>query len=196
MENYQMPSSRRKRIREEDVDELELQLAEVKRLRDDLLGVLDDSDPVDSVSQELYSMMRSFEDEISAPSTSPSSPAAVIDLTSDSDSGVSTSQLGYLLEASDHDLGLPAPSVGASSDAKVIELVRLPSDLYGVGEFWGLESFNDDQIQANNLYKYRDPDDEYVTFDDGLFGFSDGCCFDPSSDVSDYLWRSGTLPAQ
>lgn len=179
--------SSRKRVRDDGFDELELESAEVKRLREDLLGVLDDSD-ADSASQELYSMMRSFEDEISAPSTSSSSPTAVTD--PKLDSGESLYQLGYLLGASDCELGLP--SLTAASEDEASELVRVPPYSYGIGELWGFGSF-DDRIPCNELFGYRDPDSEYAAFDDGLFGFSDGC-FDPS-EVSDSFWQSGTLPA-
>ncbi|OWM67967.1 hypothetical protein CDL15_Pgr017535 [Punica granatum] len=189
----------RKRARDDDGSgsyELELELPEVKRLRDDLLGFLDDADPDDSVSRDLDSLMRSFQDEISAPSTSPSSPAAVvIDLTSDS--GESPSELGYLLEASDDDLGLPPSSTAAPADDEVevvTDLARVPASASssGIVELWGL----DDQIPGYDSFEFRGvgegPDVDYVAFDDGLFGFSDGC-FDPS-EVSDVCWRSETLP--
>ncbi|GLT52173.1 hypothetical protein SLA2020_255260 [Shorea laevis] len=72
---------------------------EVKKLRDDLFRGLDDSDP-DLVSLDLVSMMKSFEVEISASS---SSSAPVVDLTSDS--AESQPDHGFLLEALDDELG-------------------------------------------------------------------------------------------
>ncbi|GLT66961.1 hypothetical protein SLA2020_393000 [Shorea laevis] len=72
---------------------------EVKKLRDDLFRGLDDSDP-DLVSLDLESVMKSFEVEISASS---SSPTPVVDLTFDS--AKSQPDLGFLLEALDDELG-------------------------------------------------------------------------------------------
>lgn len=177
--------SSRKRARDDDPDELrELDSAVVKRLRDDLLGVCDDSG-LDSAGRDLDSVMRSFQDEISAPSTSITSPPVVIDLTSDSSE--SQSELGYLLGASDGELGLP-PSTAASVK-EAAELARVPSYLSGIGDLWGFETFYD-QIPSYD-FEYggaiEDPEGEYaVAFDDGLFRFSDGC-FDPS-EVSGFTW--------
>ncbi|KAM2541687.1 hypothetical protein TB2_021222 [Malus domestica] len=98
--------------------------AEVKRLREDLLGFLDDSD-ANPTTQDIDSVMKSFEEEIAAATTfcqSSSRPASetllasgpVVDLTSES--GESKPDLGYLLEASDDELGLP-PSENFNEEA-------------------------------------------------------------------------------
>ncbi|XP_059668739.1 uncharacterized protein LOC132313813 [Cornus florida] len=113
---------REKRVRDE-WDKSELDSAEVKRLRDDLLN-LDDSD-LGTNCPDLDSFMKSFEEEISV---SPAPPANDVDLTSDAED--SQLELGYLLEASDDELGLP-PSTTSSSEAEnneETELVRVPSD--------------------------------------------------------------------
>lgn len=65
--------SNKKRVRD-DSDEPESDSPEVKRLRDDLLGNLDDSD-LCTTSQDLDSFMKSFEEEIS--STPPTPPPGV-----------------------------------------------------------------------------------------------------------------------
>ncbi|KAF5751929.1 hypothetical protein HS088_TW02G00948 [Tripterygium wilfordii] len=157
--------SSRKRVRDES-DEPEIDSPEVKRLRDDLLGVLDESDP-DPAIQDLDSFMKSFEEEISASSPSP---VPVVDLTSNF--GESRTDLGYLLEASDDELGLP-PTNTSSDEFKneVIELVRVSSDSSGIDDFWGF----DDQIPSYDSFVYgagENIDQEYVALD-GLFDHSD-----------------------
>lgn len=206
--------SSRKRLRDDRQDEL-LELAEVKRLRDDLLGFLDDSDPVPG-APDLDSLMRSFQDEIAAASSS--APAAaevveVVDLTVESSSGGdSRSELGYLLGASDDELGLPpstTPSSGEEAAAAVAaswceaELVRAASEASGIGEFWefedGIPSYPDPYhfgaaAGGGGAYGGGDDDDgQYVAFD-RLFDYSDEG-FD-ASDQSGFLWRRGeTMPA-
>ncbi|KAF3431851.1 hypothetical protein FNV43_RR26587 [Rhamnella rubrinervis] len=188
MENQSL----KKRVRDYSANDSEHDSPEVKRLRDDLLGFLDDSDP-DQTTQDLDSVMRSLQEEISAPSCS-ASPAPVVDLTSDS--GESQPELGYLLEASDDELGLP-PSRNSSEELKdENELVRVSSDSSGIGELWGF----DDQIPTYDSFElgtgtgdnFNNNSGDYVALD-GLFGYSD-VYFD-SSDYSDFSWRSETLPA-
>lgn len=171
----------KKRGRDDSADS-DRDSAEVKRLRDDLLGFLDDSEPADESTQDLDSFMKSFQAEITP------CPAKVIDLTSDS--GESQPDLGYLFEASDDDLGIP-PSDGISD---VVESVRAESDSSRIGGFWGIE-----EEQGLGFGSYGGfgageefPNgDEFVGFD-GLFGYSD-VYFD-SSDYSDLSWRSETMP--
>ncbi|XP_059655523.1 uncharacterized protein LOC132302631 [Cornus florida] len=182
--------STKKRVRDE-WDESELDSAEVKRLRDDLLN-LDDSD-LGTSSPDLDSFMKSFEEEISV---SPAPPANVVDLTSDA--GDSQPELGYLLEASDDELGLP-PSTASSSEAEnneETELVRVPTDSTGLGELWGF----DDEIPSYDSFglgivggdSYIN-NGEYVALD-GLFVHSDQLF--GSSEYPDGSWWSETLPAQ
>lgn len=188
MENQSL----KKRVR----DDSEHDSPEVKRLRDDLLGFLDDSEP-DQTTQDLDSVMKSLEEEISAPSCSASpapAPVPVVDLTSDS--GESQPELGYLLEASDDELGLPPSSSSSEEFKEETELVRVSSDSSGIGELWSF----DDQILTYDSFElgtgtgdnFDNNNSDYVAFD-GLFGYSD-VYFD-SSDYSDFSWRSETLPA-
>ncbi|KAJ6768670.1 T6J4.11 PROTEIN [Salix koriyanagi] len=184
--------SHKKRARDGS-DESELDLPEVKKIRDDLLALLDDSDP-DSLCQGLDSVMKSFEQEISASS---SSPVPVVDLTSES--GESLPDLGYLLEASDDELGLP-PSANNLSSGEVrggaeTELIRVDSSgSSGIGgELWGFE----DQIPTYESFGLGVGDSncsgEYVGFDDSLFEYSN-VCFD--SDFSDFSLRLGGVPTE
>ena len=191
----------RKRVRDESANS-ELDSLEVKRLRENILEFLDDSD-TDPSTQDLDSVIKSLQEEISAASCSvtpiPSpppvpAPASVIDLTSDS--GESQPELGFLLEASDDELGLP-PSLSSNLGElkEENELVRVSSDSSGIGEFWGFE----DPVPSYGSFElvtgesYDNGANEFVAFD-GLFGYSD-VYFD-SSDFSDLSWRSETLPAQ
>ncbi|KAE8666071.1 protein NIM1-INTERACTING 2-like [Hibiscus syriacus] len=83
----------------------------------------------------------SFEEEISvAPSTSTES-VQVVDLTSDS--GESKPDLGYLLEASDDELGLPPPTASTTGDegsTEAADLDRVDSHSSGFGDLWGSRS--------------------------------------------------------
>lgn len=159
----------KKRVRD-DSDESRLESLEVKRLRDDLLEFLDDTDPGLS-AQDLDSVMKSLQEEISATS----SPAPLADLPSDS--GESQPQIGYLLEASDDELGLPPPgdSVNTEGNSELqTELVPVSSDSSGIAEFWEFE----DQIPSYDSFElgtgvgYNNNSTEYVAFD-GLFDHSD-----------------------
>ncbi|GAA0146248.1 hypothetical protein LIER_06250 [Lithospermum erythrorhizon] len=148
------------------LEEPEIDLPEVKKLREDLLNNFEDDDDLCTTSQDLDSFMKSFEEQISAPA-----PAA--------DSG----DLGFLLEASDDELGLPPPSTEAPVPAA--ELVRVESDSSGLSELWEFE----DQM-AN-----------FDSFDFGSTGNVDG--IDGLFDYSDTGFGSGefgcqpeTLPAQ
>nr|VDD26075.1 unnamed protein product [Brassica oleracea] len=110
----------KKRVRHE-LDELVLDSPDVKRLRDDLF---DDSGH-DSEIQDLDSLMKSFEDELSSTTT-------------EQGSGETLPDLGYLFEASDDELGLPPPPPPPSTllhpsseetEKTVTELVRASSEV-------------------------------------------------------------------
>ncbi|KAG2666758.1 hypothetical protein I3843_15G077000 [Carya illinoinensis] len=182
----------KKRVRYEDSDEsYGLDTPEVKRLRENLLDFLEDSDP-DATIQDLATVMKSFEEEISPAS---SSPEPVVDLTSDS--GESQPELGYLLEASDDELGLPPSGSSSGEEVQNLEtdLIRVPPDTSGIGELWGFE----DQIPNYDAFEFGVGDGygitgEYVAFDGGLFEYSD--LYYESSDLSDPSWRHEALPEQ
>ncbi|KAJ4710531.1 Carbohydrate-responsive element-binding protein [Melia azedarach] len=185
----------KKRVRDESAIEPEVVLPEVKRLRDDLLfGFLDESD-ADPAIQDLDSVMKSLQEEITA--SSPSQ-VQIVDLTT-SESGESQPELGYLLEASDDELGLPpsTSSTVSSEEVKnneVTELVRVSSESSGIGELWGFE----DNIPSYDSFELGICDinnvNDYVAFDDGLFEYSN-VYFD-SAEISDFSWRHETLPAE
>ncbi|KAF4360833.1 hypothetical protein F8388_015156 [Cannabis sativa] len=180
-----------KRFRD-DSAESELDSFEVKKLREEFLGFLDDSDP-DPSTQDLASVMKSLEEEISAPSCSVTpTPAPVVDLASES--GESQPDLGYLLEASDDELGLPPSNSGEDVlKEEETELVRVESGSSGIGEFLGF----DEQVPSYDSFEFGTGDNfnesnDFLPFD-GLFGFSD--VYYDSADFSDLSWRSETMPA-
>lgn len=158
----------KKRVRD-DSEESGFDSPEAKRLRDDFLEFLDDTGPAPS-SQDLDSVMKSLQEEISGTS----SPFPLSDL---SDSGEPQPQIGYLLEASDDELGLPPPVASSAPDTKneefVNELIRVSSDSSGVGDFWEFEypipSYDSFELGSEVSYNVNT---EYVAFD-GLFDHSD-----------------------
>ncbi|KAK4371118.1 hypothetical protein RND71_010593 [Anisodus tanguticus] len=105
-------------------DELEFNSPDVKKLRENLLDddLIDDS-KFSATCHDFDSFMKSFEEEIT-----PATAMEVVDLTEDSD--VSRPELGYLLETSDDELGLPPPSTATSVES---ELVRVNSDSTEMG---------------------------------------------------------------
>ncbi|KAL2321208.1 hypothetical protein Fmac_030177 [Flemingia macrophylla] len=144
------------------------------RLQDHIFNILDDADNVperDSVTG-LDSVIKSFEDEINAASSG--DPTAV------SDSGDIQTNLGYLLEASDDELGLP-PTVGAAGDPGRVD----PDIVNGFGGF----------------------EDDFPGYDAYGFGFSAECdgggggfvtvdgLFDYAETAADVLWRPESLQA-
>nr|XP_023925301.1 uncharacterized protein LOC112036706 [Quercus suber]POE94823.1 hypothetical protein CFP56_78493 [Quercus suber] len=165
---------------------------------EDLLNILDDSDIVtdrDPAIQGLDSVIKSFEEEILVPA-----PAAVVDQTSDS--GESQPELGYLLEASDDELGLP-PTTSSGEEVK-IEAVDFEASSAGP-EAVGLDGILlgfENEIPSYDSFEFgigvglesnlNDNNSEFVAFG-GLFDYSDQS-YDPAGD-SELLWRPESLPA-
>ncbi|GFQ01635.1 hypothetical protein PHJA_002307400 [Phtheirospermum japonicum] len=137
--------------------------------------------------------MKSFEEEITA---SPSvvagrggasvSEAEVVDVLSGS--GESRPDLGYLLGASDDELGIPPPTTSSSPGELGAELVRVESNSseFG-GDFWEIPDYDAFGSGFGEAGSYNG---EYAALD-GLFDYSD---MGLGSD--DYPWRPETLPAQ
>ncbi|XP_009360187.2 uncharacterized protein LOC103950685 [Pyrus x bretschneideri] len=171
-----------------DSDEL-MGSAEVKLIQDDLLNILDDSDAVPEI-QGLDSVIKSFEEEIQVPAF-PASEAT-------SASGQSTQpELGYLLEASDDELGLP-PTNGASEEGK-IEAADFTTSGSEAVELDGMVGFENDMIPSYDSFGFGIGGDsefannnyiggvEYLALD-GLFDY-------PGGGVADVSWRTESLSA-
>ncbi|GLT33657.1 hypothetical protein SLA2020_082230 [Shorea laevis] len=176
---------------EPDSEELDVPSPEVKLFQDDLLNILDDSDPVnesDPGIQGLDSVIKSFEEEISVPAQVP-----VVAL----DSGESKSDLGFLLEASDDELGLP-PSFPAADEPKA--------------EAFDLEASEGGAVALGEMLGFEEEILSYDSFELGIVGDSDGNgnnggdfvalggLFDHNesyepAEVSEFAWRTKTLPA-
>lgn len=179
-----------KRVRDDSPDS-EFDSPDVKRIREDLLGSLDDSDSIADPELDLDDVMRSFEEEIGASPT----PVQVVDLTSDSREA--QPQLGYLLEASDDELGLP-PSVTSREDLKdeLPDLERVTSDSSVISDLWRF----DDEFHSYDSLDFGICDNNHSNISNGEFVALDGL-FDYSdvgleaSDFSDFSWRPETLPA-
>ncbi|KAL8157461.1 uncharacterized protein LOC141713807 [Apium graveolens] len=146
-----------KRARQDSDESVSSQ--DVKRLKEDLFDMQDES----YTSHDLESFIQSFQNEILGLSPVPEK----------ANSGESQPELGFLLEASDDELGLP-PST--SSEEKVeTELVRVTSDSSELSESWGDVSGYDsfDLVYGEGLCDYGCNDSgEFVTVD-GLFDYSD-----------------------
>ncbi|KAJ8560598.1 hypothetical protein K7X08_022458 [Anisodus acutangulus] len=163
------PSSSKFDETDEDVD---VNSSEAKQIREDILDILDEPETVtDDVPEvhDLDSLIKSFEEEIIHPHQT------VIDLTLTDSGDSSQSDLGYLLEASDDELGLPptvSPTnhIDAESDAALLtntigfenELLRYDSFdlvmLAGImdGDSYGSEN-DGDFFTVGGLFDYPNP---------------------------------------
>lgn len=179
---------------EPDPDDFEVHSPEVKRIQDDLLNILDESDPInepDPENQDLDSFIKSFEEEILVPTQAP----VVL-----SESGDSQPELGYLLEASDDELGLP-PSFTDDVAPKAEEVIDFEAGGDGTVAFGDVLGFDDHLpsydsfelgIAGNSDVGNGDNGNDFVALG-GLFDYSDRS-YEPS-DVSELAYRSETLPA-
>lgn len=182
-------------VNSEDSD---LNSPETHLSEEDLLNILNDSDIVtdrDPAIQGLDSVIKSFEEEILVPAPAPAAPA-VIDQTSDS--GESQPELGYLLEASDDELGLP-PTTSSGEEVKIEAVDFEASSAVGLdGILLGFEN----EIPTYDSFEFgigvdsesnlNDNNSEFVALG-GLFDYSDQS-YDPAGD-SELLWRPESLPA-
>ncbi|XP_047321063.1 uncharacterized protein LOC124925138 [Impatiens glandulifera] len=174
-------TTQKKRDRD-DSDEFELASPEVKRLRDDLLSFLDDSDH-STATPDLDLFMRSFQQEISA------SPVVVVDLTEEPDE--SRLDLGYLLEASDDELGLPPPPPPPPTTTTTNDIVALGSEMWRFDE--QISSYDEFGIVGDGEGSSYSTAGEYVALE-GLFDYSDAD-FCTVVDEPEFLWRQETLPS-
>lgn len=159
----------------------------VMRIQDELLDIFDDSEP-DPAIQGLDSVIRSFEEEILVPDPAP--PPVMTSV-----SGESRPELGYLLEASDDELGLP-PSFSSGGEEQKIETVGL-EETVGPGPGPGPVTLDDmglgfDELPNFDPYKVE-PDNmvanDFITLGGGLFESYE------AGDLSEFLWRSESLSA-
>ncbi|OMP06566.1 hypothetical protein CCACVL1_01506 [Corchorus capsularis] len=182
-------------LSEPDPDDGDVQSPEAKLIQEDLLNILDDSDPTigpDPAIQDLDSVIKSFEEEILVPTETP-----VPVMTSDS--GESRPDLGFLLEASDDELGLP-PSFS------LVEPEQKPGTV-DVEEGGGLGA-----VGYGEMMGYEFPIPNFESFEFGIGGDSDtnnnnnnysnsgdfvalGGLFEAAADMSELPWQPESLSA-
>nr|GMD38002.1 uncharacterized protein LOC109159541 [Ipomoea batatas] len=153
-----------------DLSGVDLDSPAVKHIKKDILEILDEPEILidrEPDIQGLDSVIQSFEEEILHPAPPPPEQTAV-DVTS-SGSGESQLELGYLLEASDDELGLP-PTVSPAKDRESTDVAEFPATGGGV----------------ENILEFGECD--FVTVG-GLFDFPE------ASDMPEFLWRPESLPA-
>ncbi|KAL5227608.1 hypothetical protein ABZP36_015873 [Zizania latifolia] len=162
--SHLLSCSNNKRARDSGEDE-----ADAKRLRpEDLLDMLDDDVDAASAADDLASVMRSFEEEIAAGDAGDTV-------------GATQPELGFLLEASDDELGLP-PATASSSEEEAGAGEPEETIEFG-GQIWGFE----DGIGGGYVgYGLTSPEAAAAAaaatewdddgFDAGLFGFGDELC--------------------
>ncbi|XP_011000537.1 PREDICTED: uncharacterized protein LOC105108082 [Populus euphratica] len=166
--------------------DLEPDRDELVEVREDLLSIFDDSD--EPVVQGLESVIKSFEEEIHVG-------VPVLDMSSDS--GGSQTDLGYLLEASDDELGLPPTfAVGEEKDAAAVAVLPAEEGPGTVGfvEMLGFEdeiaSYDSFELglvgNTEGNHNYCDNNGDFVALG-GLFDFSDENSV--PADISGLLWQ-------
>ncbi|KAL2342493.1 hypothetical protein Fmac_003778 [Flemingia macrophylla] len=142
---------------------------QLDRVDSDLLDMLNDADNVTERDPTvLDSVIKSFENEILAPPE----PEAF------------KPNLGYLLEASDDELGLPPPTEGAPKPQET-DSGRVGPEGLDLTGFFGFE----DDVDGLRFVGYDDVENSgggYLTID-GLFDHPDA--------GADILWRSESLQA-
>ncbi|XP_066313933.1 uncharacterized protein [Miscanthus floridulus] len=162
--------------------------ADAKRLRpQDLLDMLDD-DTDAAAAGDLASVMRSLEEEIASFDEAVEAPTQ------------QQPELGFLLEASDDELGLPPAGASASSSEEAGGLAGAPpvSAALDGGQIWGFE----DEIEGGSGFGGYSPEAAAAAaaaaawdddgFDAGLFAFGENDAYGPSDLAA---LRHETMPA-
>ncbi|XP_031500825.1 uncharacterized protein LOC116264636 [Nymphaea colorata] len=176
--------------RKRSAEEAECGEDEAKRLRSDILGLLeedvvsDDTSESESTSEELLnSVMRSLQDEIDGDDAASRAPAAS-----------AQPDLGYLLEATDDELGLPP---AGCDDVPRIENDGALGEVPGFVGFWdfeeGIPGFAVEEFWFPGGEARYGGEEAVVLDQDGLFDYSDASV--PADFSSMGLWRHETMPA-
>lgn len=184
---YSATSNKRPRVDSDDSSLDATESPEAKRLRENLIDILEDeSGDRDEATQDLASLMKSFGEEIGlySPNSVNSLPPPMV-----SNSGESQPDLGFLLEASDDELGLPPTSSGEENEKGVFDVLRGAPEAVGFDPIWG---FGDDLMGSGFGFGFcaeEREEEESVVFG-GLFDYPDA-----SSEFSEFSWRTESLPA-
>ncbi|KAG0500121.1 hypothetical protein HPP92_000193 [Vanilla planifolia] len=157
------------------------ELPEEKRSRlEQLLEVLDDFADAGG-EEDIASVMRSLEEEIGLP--------VEAEETALLEEMLLPTDLGYLLEASDDDLGLP-PTVPSSEGGR-------DEEEPGFGRIWGWadEMPGCDDGMGFAAYGIEEVGSMVVDVDDGLFEYSGMVYASADAELVEVSWRQETLPA-
>lgn len=188
---------RRSEQHETDIVETDVDLdsPEAKQIREDILDILDEPDALTDCPpeiQDLDSVMKSFEEEILHRSNHLDT-QTVLDLMS-SDAGDSRPELGYLLEASDDELGLPPTFSPAEVQVNTGSSMPEAAELVNIVEF-------EDEMPNYDTFDFCMATEVRQGDNDGVNGNGDfvtvGGLFDypEPSDFSEFSWRQESLPA-
>ncbi|CAI9754125.1 unnamed protein product [Fraxinus pennsylvanica] len=168
------PESKRVNSVGGESSEVELASTQAKQILD-ILDELDSEIGREEVIEDLDSVIRSFEEELH-PNNNGSSPPEVLQL--QPEAGEPQPDLGYLLEASDYELGLPPTVPHFQEEQADNELVDLPF------------AVNPESVK---LETHIGIEDELITYDSFESGLGDGL-FD-CSEQTDILRRPESLSA-
>ncbi|KAG6470640.1 uncharacterized protein LOC122031507 [Zingiber officinale] len=172
-----------------EVDADETAPTEVKRLRVDFLFDILDDDAGPTGEQDLASVMKSLEEEISLPS--PADLPAVSHLSEEGLEVARQPDLGFLYEASDDELGLPPADAASSADESG---AAAEADVAGFSRIWG---FDDAVDGYDGLGLGMRPEERAFeggqAVEGGLFDYTDEI-YGPY-DLYDLTWRTESLPA-
>ncbi|CAA6671389.1 unnamed protein product [Spirodela intermedia] len=176
-----------------------------KKLRQadlEFLEILEDMEAVDRsastpADSDLADVMRSLEEEIAASSPSACEPQQQPAVESASSASTPEredsrhSDLGYLLEASDDELGSHRAEEDPREDAN--------QESAAPGQIWGFTDEIPNSYDALDLEAFENSfwpagANEVVVFDGGLFDYPDVGSFMPS-DLSEFSWQPETTPA-
>ncbi|XP_052179862.1 uncharacterized protein LOC127793118 [Diospyros lotus] len=175
-------------------DESDSSASEVNQIRDEILDIFDETDMVtdgDPAIKDLDSVIKSFEEEIMHPSPQPARmPEVLLSL----EYGEPQPDLGFLLEASDDELGLPPTTSpagdGTRSQVEHVESATVAPEVAVLNEILGLEG----DLPTYDSFGFA-VGEEPKSYNNGEFVTVGGLFDNDSSDFSDFLYRPESLPA-
>ncbi|KAL6179810.1 hypothetical protein ACLB2K_046481 [Fragaria x ananassa] len=185
------------RVNPVNAEEFDMDSAEAKKIQEDLLNILNDSEAVteerDPAIQGLESVIKSFEEEIQVPAPPAFAPLVETASGYGESSPSSQPELGYLLEASDDELGLPPTNNGAVTEGRKMEAVDFTASPPAAA-LDGMHGFENDIIPSYDAFDFgmgayseSYVGGEYVPLG-GLFDYSDG-------GAAETPWRTESLSA-
>lgn len=177
---------------EPDPDDRDDQPPGTKRIEEDLLNILDDTDSVigaEPAIQGLDSVIKSFEEDILFPAQSSLQVMS-------SESGGTRPELGFLLEASDDELGLP-PSFSSVEEEHRFGTVDVEErgglGTVGFGGMMGFDEFPIPSYESLEIGNVSDLDANNNSNSGDSVAL--GGLFETAVDISELTWRPESLSA-